>query len=277
LASHCAKAQEVAREAGKLIMNGFNSSQAQQQANMEFKGDEGLMVDIVTETDKLVEAYIKQQLGSAYPGYAFLGEEEASDAENGERLGTETTWVVDPIDGTTNFVHRVAMFSVSIALAVDRKAVLGVVYNPLTQDMHHACRGGGAFLNGEAIHVSKKQSLREAIVQTNVGYDRSPEGVAHMMDNITTLLQNNIRGIRMNGSAALEMCNVACGRMDAFYEFGIHSWDIAAGCCIVEEAGGLAVDIDGSDLDLVVRRVLCGNKAIVKELSGLIKFKPASA
>jgi len=213
LASHCAKAQEVAREAGKLIMNGFNSSQAQQQANMEFKGDEGLMVDIVTETDKLVEAYIKQQLGSAYPGYAFLGEEEASDAENGERLGTETTWVVDPIDGTTNFVHRVAMFSVSIALAVDRKAVLGVVYNPLTQDMHHACRGGGAFLNGEAIHVSKKQSLREAIVQTNVGYDRSPEGVAHMMDNITTLLQNNIRGIRMNGSAALEMCNVACGRM----------------------------------------------------------------
>lgn len=273
LAEHCRVVQEIAREAGALIVQGFNSTQAQQQENMEFKGDAGLMVDIVTETDKQVEAFVKQRLAAAFPGYAFLGEEEATDG-GGEHLGDSATWVVDPIDGTTNFVHRVAMFSVSIALAVGRKAVLGVVYNPLTDDMHHAYRGGGAFRNDEAIHVSKKQSLKEAIVQTNVGYDRSAQGIAHMMGNITTLLDNNIRGIRMNGSAALEMCNVACGRMDAFYEFGIHSWDIAAACCIVEEAGGLAVDMDGSELDLVVRRVLCGNPAIVKELSGLIKFKP---
>jgi len=248
----------IAKEAGKLILKGYHAT----DANVYHKG----IVDLVTDTDKSVEAYVIGELTKAYPETSFLAEESASSTYT---LYDAPTWIIDPIDGTTNFVHKLPLFCVSIALSVNKQIVLGVIYVPLVDELFTAVKGKGAFLNGKPIHVAAATKLQQAVVGTNVGYDRTPANVDYITEKIKLLLLNEVQSIRSQGSAASEMVAVACGRLDVFYERGIHPWDIAAGSIIVTEAGGVVTDITGQPLDLLSRRVMSGNKNIVDVVTTL--------
>jgi len=246
------KAIEVAKVAGEMIKKAFYSEKI-----VESKG----VADIVTETDKKVEEFIFTTLGSSFPSHKFLGEEtHSSSKSSGYNWGNEPTWIVDPIDGTTNFVARLPFVCVSIGLAIQKKVVLGVIYNPILEELFWAMRGSGAFLNGKLIHVSTVTNMESAVIATNVGYDRTPQGIAFMLSNLKNLLDEKVRSIRMGGSAAMDMAGVACGRLECFYECGVHPWDIAAASVIVEEAGGIVLDPFGEAVDLESRRVLTGHK-----------------
>jgi len=236
-------------------------------SNIHHKG----RVDLVTDTDRKVEEYIIKTLAARFPTSRFLAE-ESSDSQS-EVLSDEPTWVIDPIDGTTNFVHKFPVFCVSIALAMSGKVVVGVVYNPLLNELFTATLGGGSFLNGTPIHVAHADSLDKAVIATNVGVDRTPEGAEFLTKNIKNLLLNNVRSIRCSGSSAWEMSSVASGRLDAFYEKGIHSWDIAAASLIVTEAGGMVAGMDGTPLDLANRQVLCGNKTLVPIIAHVLSLR----
>eukprot|EP01094_Clydonella_sp_ATCC50884_P004344 TRINITY_DN13372_c0_g1_i1.p1 TRINITY_DN13372_c0_g1~~TRINITY_DN13372_c0_g1_i1.p1 ORF type:complete len:295 (+),score=101.37 TRINITY_DN13372_c0_g1_i1:18-902(+) len=268
-------AVRVARDAGATILSAFHGTY--EAKGIMFKGS----VDLVTQVDKDVEEFVFGALREAYPEHHFLGEESAAEAGAPAQLSQHPTWVVDPIDGTTNFVHKLPMSAVSIALVVNRQPVVGVVFNPMVDELFTATRGGGAFLNNKPIHVSECASIDQAVIATNVGYTRSDPGIEFMLENIRRILKANVRSLRMEGSSALELCSVAVGRLDAFYEFGIQAWDIAAATLIVKEAGGVVVDPETAnksenaapsshpDLDLTARRVLGANNALAVRLSGL--------
>jgi len=252
----------LARTAGDTIRKYFGS----QTLNIEYKA----AIDLVTSVDKEVEEYIRTAISQRFPTHTFLGEESSAGPE---MLSEQPTWIVDPIDGTTNFVHGLPFVSVSIAFAVDKQIQCGVVHNPILNETFTAARGRGAFLNGQPIHVAQRESLGQAVVATNVGYDRTPDGIEFMADNVKILLQNNVRSLRSLGSSATELSWVACGRLDLFYEFGIHIWDIAAATLIVEEAGGVVCDPNGGSLNLVSRRVLGANRKLAESTAAVLNCK----
>eukprot|EP01096_Ripella_sp_DP13-Kostka_P001281 TRINITY_DN11525_c0_g1_i1.p2 TRINITY_DN11525_c0_g1~~TRINITY_DN11525_c0_g1_i1.p2 ORF type:complete len:298 (+),score=133.96 TRINITY_DN11525_c0_g1_i1:22-894(+) len=277
LAKVLAFVEALAREAGEVVRETFYS---REEVSVEFKDkateeDDSssvpttTTVDLVTKTDKAVEVLIKSKLAEHSPSYLFLGEEEASSGD-GYHLTDAPTWVVDPIDGTTNFVHKVPFLAISISLCINKWPVLGVVFNPITNELFRAAKGLGSFLNDQPIRVGKAKVLGQAVIGTNFGYNRSQEGMQFMINNVSSVLATKVRAIRMNGAAALEVCYSAAGRSNAFYEFGIHVWDIAAGVCIVEEAGGKVISPSGQPLDLMTRRVLCGSPEIVDQLTHII-------
>ena len=187
-----------------------------------------------------------------------------------EEVTEQPTWIVDPIDGTTNFVHRFPFSCVSVALAINKKVVVGVVFNPMMNEMFTAVKGQGAKLNGEALHVSQTSEMKQALVATGFPYQRDDATLDHVLGNIKRVLQE-CRAVRRAGSAALDMCYVARGVFDLYYEAGVHAWDVAAGCLIVEEAGGCVMDMYDSPFSLGLRRVACGNENLVKSLNGLLK------
>lgn len=256
---------DVAVAAGDIILAALDDYQ---DMHVHLKSQ----VDLVTDTDRKVESFVITSLTTRFPGSVVLAEEDVSsnEASKGEVLGQEPTWIIDPIDGTTNFVHRYPIFCVSIALAIEKQVVVGVVYNPQLKELFTATKGGGAFLNGKPIHVANAASLDRAVIATNIGIDRTPEGAEFLTQNLRKLLLNNVQSTRSGGSSAWEMSSVACGRLDAFYERGIHSWDIAAASLLVTEAGGVVASLDGSAFDLLNRQVLCGNQQIVKIVSSLL-------
>eukprot|EP01097_Dermamoeba_algensis_P008926 TRINITY_DN613_c0_g1_i6.p1 TRINITY_DN613_c0_g1~~TRINITY_DN613_c0_g1_i6.p1 ORF type:complete len:229 (-),score=51.82 TRINITY_DN613_c0_g1_i6:53-739(-) len=182
-------------------------------------------------------------------------------------LSNKPTWIVDPIDGTTNFVHRYPFVAVSIALSINKVIVVGVVYNPILHELFQAYKGGGAYLNDQPIQVSSNTTIPRSVVTTNFGYDRTEEGIAFMTSCLTSLLSKQIQSLRSGGSAACEMTSVACGRLDLYYEWGIHPWDIAAAALIITEAGGVVLDPhDGQEVDIETRRVLCGNASLAQHV-----------
>jgi fructose-1,6-bisphosphatase/inositol monophosphatase family enzyme len=246
------KALELAKVAGKMIKEAWDF-----EKSIEHKGK----VDLVTKTDKEIENFIIDSIKKDFPTHSFLAEESY---KGGSYNFTDNpTWIIDPIDGTTNFIHKYPFVCVSIAFAIQRKVVVGIVFNPILNELFTAIRGKGAFLNEKKISVSSVSNLFNAIIATNVGYDRSEEGANFMLQNIKTFLINDVQSIRSEGTAAMDLCGVACGRLDCFYEFGVHPWDIAAGYLIVEEAGGIIIDpLDGETLYIENRRVLAGNKTI---------------
>jgi len=231
-------------------------------------------VDLVTEVDVAAEERIVGILREAFPDHSFLGEESGG-AAGEERLSAGPTWIIDPIDGTTNFVHKYPFVAVCIGLAINKQAVVGVVYNPVLEEKYTAIHGGGAFLNGQHISVSSTSDVRQAVVSTNIGYGRSPEVTEFMLGNMRVLLEQQLRGLRMTGSAATLACDVACGRLDAYFEWGIHSWDVAAASIIVKEAGGVCISPSPTSavtdpLDLTTRSFLCGPKEMVEALFPLL-------
>lgn len=227
-------------------------------------------VDLVTEVDVAAEKTIIGMLKEAFPEHCFLGEESGGSAGE-ERLSDEPTWIIDPIDGTTNFVHTYPFVAVCIGLAINKQTVVGVVYNPVLEEKYTAIRGGGAFLNGKPISVSSAPEIGQAVVSTNIGYGRSREVTDFMLGNVRVLLEHNVRGLRMTGSAATLMCDVAMGRLDCYFEWGVHAWDVSAASIIIEEAGGVCISPTATSavtdqLNLTARSMLCGPKAIVEAL-----------
>ena len=221
-------ADSISREAGALLLPYYH-----RRVRVEYKGE----VDLVTEADRASEALIVEKLQSHFPDHALVAE------EGSRRSGRSGyCWYVDPLDGTTNFAHGFPMFGVSLALELDGEPVLGIVYDPLRDEMFAAEKGGGAFLNNKQIHVSGVSRLEEALVATGF-----PSRNRHKNANIHFYHQISMRshGARRAGSAALDLAYVAAGRLDCFWEFSLHSWDVAAGRLLVEEAGGRLTDMKG--------------------------------
>ncbi|EFA77661.1 inositol-phosphate phosphatase [Heterostelium album PN500] len=245
-------AVKIAREVGPKILENYSN----RDKKVEYKG----AVDLVTETDKNTEEAIIKALTTEYPHTKILGEESTKDGIY--NWGNEPTWIIDPIDGTTNFVHRFPLFCVAIALSINKEIVVGMIYSPVLNEMFTATKGGGSYLNGVKLDVTNVDNLQQAVIATNVGYDRSEYGVEFMLSNIKNILSQNVQSIRMSGTAAWEMASVACGRLDCFYEWGIHPWDIAASSILITEAGGVVLDPSGGPVQMEGRRVLCGNPKI---------------
>jgi myo-inositol-1(or 4)-monophosphatase len=232
----------AAETAGEVLRSGFGREQT-----VKYKGK----VDLVTEVDERAEAVIGEMLRGAFPGYGMLAE------EGGRRLGEgDSRWIVDPLDGTTNYAHGLPIFAVSIALERAGEVVLGVVHDPMRGETYVAERGGGATLNGEPIRVSDTDEPIRALLVTGFPYDRSDMGTAvELFGRLTELTQ----GVRRLGAAALDLCYVAAGRLDAYYEKGLHAWDVAAGSLILKEAGGRITDYRGREVDLEGREIVASN------------------
>ncbi len=246
----------IAREAGALLMQYFH-----QGLKIEYKGD----ADLVTAADRASEALIRERIKKQFPGHDVLGEEQGLNDQ-----GSDYRWYVDPLDGTTNFAHGFPVFCVSMALehrasksAAEGQRVAGVIYDPTRDELFTAEQGRGAHLNGQAIHVSKAARLKECLVATGF-----PSHKRHKNPNIFFYHQITLRshGVRRAGSAALDLCNVASGRFDGFWEFNLNPWDTAAGVLIVEEAGGRVSHFDGAPFQIDSRETLASNGLVHDEL-----------
>lgn len=244
-----AVAVDAAKRAGEIIRKGFY-----QIKHVEHKGQ----VDLVTETDKECEVLIFNHLKQHFPNHKFIGEETTAACGITE-LTDEPTWIVDPLDGTTNFVHGFPFVCVSIGLTIGKIPTVGVVYNPIIDELFSGIRGKGAFLNGIPIKVSSQAELVKSLLATEVGTKRDKFTVDATTNRINSLLFK-VRSLRMSGSCALNLCGIACGRLDLFYELGFGGpWDVAAGVLIVEEAGGRVFDPSGKDFDITAQRVAASN------------------
>ncbi|CAL4188926.1 unnamed protein product, partial [Meganyctiphanes norvegica] len=204
--------------------------------------------DLVTESDQAVEKLLISGFSNAFPDHKFIGEESVAAGEKCQ-LTSAPTWIIDPIDGTMNFVHSLPYVCISIALWVNKEPEIAVVYNPCLEQMFTARKGKGAFLNGEKINVSGQKELNQALVFAEMGTSLDPAKVDCVLTNVTTLMPK-VHGIRAMGSCAMNLVTVASGGVDVCYEFGIHAWDTAAGYLIVREAGGVVLDTDAVRFDL---------------------------
>jgi myo-inositol-1(or 4)-monophosphatase len=237
----------IAREAGALLMHYFH-----QHLKVEYKGD----ADLVTAADRASEKLIRERITETWPGHDVLGEEQGLNDQ-----GSDYRWYVDPLDGTTNFAHGFPVFCVSMALerrvpGKSAQLIAGVVYDPTRDEIFSAEQGSGAHLNGEPIHVSTISQLNESLLATGF-----PSHKRHKNPNIFFYHQITLHthGVRRAGSAALDLCNVASGRFDGFWEFNLNPWDTAAGVLILEEAGGKVSRFDGSPFELNSRETLASN------------------
>jgi myo-inositol-1(or 4)-monophosphatase len=240
--------QELAREAGALLLSYFG------KVAIEYKGD----VDLVTAADRNAEELIVARIRKEWPGHDLVGEEGSR-----RETGSDFRWYIDPLDGTTNFAHGYPVFCVSLALEYRNERVAGVIFDPTRDELFSAERGAGARLNDRAIHVSQTPRLAESLVATGF-----PSHKRHKNPNIHFYHQITLRshGVRRAGSAALDLCYVACGRYDAFWEFNLNSWDTAAGVLLVQEAGGLVTNFAAGPFSIDSREVLASNGLLHDEL-----------
>lgn len=241
--------QSIAREAGSLLMEQFH-----RRVKIEYKGG----ADLVTIADRQSEALILERIRRDFPNHDVMGEE-------GTRIetGSDYKWYVDPLDGTTNFAHSYPVFCVSLAVEHRGERVAGAVYDPTRDEMFVAEKGRGARLNGAAIQVSSTATLSECLVATGF-----PSQKRHKNPNIYFYhhLTLHSHGVRRAGSAALDLCNVASGRFDGFWEFNLNPWDTAAGVLIVEEAGGRVTNFSGGPFEIASRETLASNARVHGEL-----------
>lgn len=214
-------------------------------------------VDLLTETDQEVERLLMDNLSRSFPSHKFIGEEQTSEGTKAE-LTDAPTWIIDPVDGTMNFVHSLPHSCISVALLVNKTAEIAIIYNPMLKQKFTARRGHGAFYNDRQIHVSGQTDIAKALVTTEFGTSRDEEKMSVVLENIKKVV-TVAHGIRSLGAAALNMAMVALGGADCNYEYGVHAWDIAAGDLIVREAGGVTMDPAGGPLDLMSRRVLAAS------------------
>lgn len=241
---HLRAAFAAAEAASRILLHYFEKGVA-------FR--EKALVDLVSQADIEAERMIATVLKARYPDHAILGEEENSGAVTSEHL-----WIVDPLDGTTNFVHRIPHFAVSIAYYHQQQAQCGVVVNPIRGDWYWAIRGGGAFFNGRPIKVNQHGQLSETIVVVGFYYDRDKMMEATLAA-IGDFFRQQIHGIRRFGTAALDLCQTASGMFGAYFEYQLSPWDFAAGRLILEEAGGAITDGRGRELPLQKTSVLASN------------------
>ena len=221
--------------------------------------------NFVTAADRRAEAIVHEELAKARPDYGFLGE------EGGAHEGADKShrWIVDPLDGTTNFLHGIPHFAVSIALERNGAIVAGLIYNPANDDMFIAERGKGAFLNDKRIRVASRQRLADAVVAC--GLPHYGRGDLTLARYEIAAAQQHYAGLRRYGAAALDLAWIACGRLDAYWERDLSPWDMAAGSLLVKEAGGFVSDIDGKGDIFAKKQIVAGNDTMHKELLRLLK------
>ncbi|MBN3285804.1 IMPA1 monophosphatase, partial [Polyodon spathula] len=221
-------------------------------------------VDLVTETDQKVESMIISSIREKFPTHSFIGEESVA-AGAASILTDNPTWIIDPIDGTTNFVHRFPFVAVSIGFAVNKQIEFGIIYSCVEDKMYTGKKGKGAFCNGEQLKVSGQEDITKSLILTEVGYKKNPDIAKTMFSNMERLVCIPVHGVRAVGTAAVNMCLVATGGADAYYHIGIHCWDMAAGAVIVAEAGGVVMDTNGGPFDLMSRRLITASSKAVGE------------
>lgn len=248
---------ETAREAGGILLEKFG-----RRINVAKKGD----INLVTEADLASEKLIIERVRSHYPKHAILAE------ESGEALiaGGDNVWkwIIDPLDGTTNYAHGYPCFCVTLALEHNGEIVVGVTFDPTRNELFAAEKGGGATLNNKPMRVSETEQLSEALLVTGFPYDtRERENFARHFTDFTL----KSRGIRRDGSAAIDMAYVACGRFDGFWEEGLHAWDVAAGVLLIEESGGKISYYDDSKFSIYQPPICASNNLIHAEMLEVLK------
>lgn len=248
-------ATTAARKAGRVIMRGYERLD-------EIKITQKAPNDFVTDIDQKAEHIILETLYTAYPDHAFMGEESGTQGE-GDYL-----WVIDPLDGTTNFVHGYPHFCVSIALIYRGKIEHGLIYDPVRDDLFTATRGGGAFLNGHRLRITGAKSPATALVGLSVAKRSLPDNIKDTLWAIT----EKSAGIRRSGSSALDLAYVASNKLDACYQWGMQSWDIAAGVLMVHEAGALVVEPEGREY-LRTGHLLAANLKLMPQLEALVTVR----
>lgn len=248
----------MAHEAGEILREGYGRRHAPER-----KG----AIDLVTEYDRRSEAALLARIAERFPGHAVLAE------ESGGSGAARVRWIVDPLDGTTNFAHNYPFFAVSIGVEVDGEMVAGVVYDPVREETFSAAAGSGATLDREPIRVSEIARLEDALLVTGFPYDvrEHPE---RFLDPFRAFLVR-AQGVRRDGSAALNACYLACGRFDGFWELHLSPWDMAAGSLIVREAGGRVSRFDGAPLRLDGREILATNGALHEKMMEVLAAFPA--
>ena len=246
---------ECVRQAGRVVREQWNDPR-----EIAFKG----RIDLVTQTDLAVERLLADTLPALLPGSTMLGEESHTSLVPGD-----VTWIVDPVDGTTNYAHRIPLVAVSVGLWRRNRVDLGAVYLPVLDELFWAVRGQGAFLNGERITVSGEGTVQGALVATGFPYSFYAE-----VDQVCARLKRVLlasQGIRRLGSAAVDLAYTACGRLEGFYETGLKPWDTAAGWLLVEEAGGRVSALDG-EYALGSHMIVATNGAVHEELLSLLRL-----
>ncbi len=247
--------ENLAREAGERLLDYFKRID---QLAIDHKSER----DLVTEADRALESFLVERILARYPDHSINGE------ESGRHAGSEMCWVIDPIDGTASFVHGQPYFSISIAVQEHGRTVSGCVYAPVMDELFLASRGSGATRNGQPIAVSGRGRLIDSMMATGFACIRS-DLKRNNLPYFSALLPR-LRDVRRYGSAALDLCYVACGRLEGFWELNLHDYDVAAGILILEEAGGLFTDFDGGSENIYAEN-LGTNRAIHKEVVQLFR------
>lgn len=239
----------AAKAGGQILLDWLGRIQAREKAPR----------DLVTEADLASQRAIQEIVQDAFPEHQFLGEEEDDDTYGRPDEGPPC-WIVDPLDGTTNFVHQLPNFSVSVAVAQGNQPMAGCVYDPMMGECFLATRGGGATLNGQPLHTSNCEQLSDALVAFSFSANvaRDSEEVARFLNVL-----GRCQALRRMGSAALNMCYLSAGRLDGYWATSVKAWDVAAGVLLVEEAGGLVSDIDGGQLDLTHPRFVAASTPVL--------------
>src|SRR3954470_15852037 len=249
---------KAARRAGRSLKRDLGEIENLQ---VSLKGP----ANFVSLADKRAEEMLLTDLLKARPGYGFIGE------EGGPRVGDDKThtWIVDPLDGTTNFLHGIPQFAISIALQREDTIIAGVIYNPANEELYTAERGKGAFLNDQRMRVAGRRKLNECVIACGLPHIR--RGDHELAWREMAALQDKVAGFRRFGAAALDLAFVAAGRLDGYWERNLQSWDIAAGQIIVRESGGIVSGMTGNDDALKTGHVVCGNEFVHAELLKVLK------
>lgn len=247
--------KQLALDAGEIIREAFYKS----ETTLEHKGE----IDIVTETDLQCEALIVQRIQEKFPTEGIMTEEQAIINSDSNRM-----WIIDPLDGTTNFLHRFPFCAVSIGLEIDAEIKFGVVYSPILEELFYAEKDKGAFLNGKPIRVSETAEMSNALVATGFPYDRWQQADFYIREYLAFM--KRCQGVRRTGAAAIDLCYVACGRLDGFFERKLKPWDMEAGSLIIKEAGGKITQFDGSSWHYSDQTILASNGIIHDEMVGIL-------
>src|SRR5215469_13959476 len=248
----------AARKAARALKRDFGELE-KLQVSLKGPGN------FVSAADRRAQETLHAELMKARSGYGFLGE------EGGHREGADKThtWIVDPLDGTTNFLHGIPQFAISIALQREATVIAGVIYNPANDELYVAERGKGAFLNDQRLRVAGRRNLSDCVIAC--GLPHIGRGDHELSRAEMAELQNRVAGLRRFGAASLDMAFVAAGRLDGYWERNLQPWDIAAGQIMVREAGGVVSGIAGNDDPLITRNVVCGNEFVHGELVKIFK------
>lgn len=251
----------AARIAGRYQKSRFASS-----LNIQMKGNK----DLVTEVDRESERLIVEHLLKRFPGHDIVAEEG-----DYPQAGSPCRWIIDPVDGTTNYAHGYPWFCCSIGLEVEGELVAGVIYNPVYDELFTATKGGGAHLNGIPLTVSVRTPLESSLLGTGFPYDCATDPANNFASFIA--FQKSARGIRRAGAAALDLAYVAAGRLDGFWELKLKAWDVAAGVLLVSEAGGRVTTFDGSPYDIFNNRIVASNGLIHDEMVAMLALSASGA